>query len=178
MDVHSLPILHLCVYECVCRGRVWACGTSGEMPTKALNLSSELIKVMEQMVQTWSGHNETVSGGTSRTWQDSWGGGGSVRWLTSRQLPGVTLQSGQESKITTAWKLLKTVSAAVYFLRACARRIMQHLCCLPSSITLSWQVVFGKHQILSTCCQSRILSPNSNQHALTDTLPGKATAVK
>lgn len=41
------------------------------MPTKAFILGSELIKAGEQMVQTWSGHNETVSGETNRTRLDS-----------------------------------------------------------------------------------------------------------
>lgn len=41
------------------------------MPTKVLILGSKLIKAMEQMVQTWSGHNEMVSGETDWTWQDS-----------------------------------------------------------------------------------------------------------
>lgn len=55
----------------MCKGHACACGISGEMPTKSLILGSKLIKAMEQMVQTWSGHNETVSGETNRTWQDS-----------------------------------------------------------------------------------------------------------
>ncbi len=41
------------------------------MPTKALILGRKLIKAVEQMVQTWSGHNEMVSGETNRTWPDS-----------------------------------------------------------------------------------------------------------
>lgn len=76
-------------YLCVCKGRVWACGLSGEMPTKALVLGSKLIKAVEQMVQTWSGHNEPVSGETNRTWQDSCVG--FVRWPEFRRLPGVRL---------------------------------------------------------------------------------------
>lgn len=43
----------------------------GKCPTNALILSSKLIKAAEQMVQSRSGHNETVSGETNRTWQDS-----------------------------------------------------------------------------------------------------------
>lgn len=34
---------------------------------------------------------------------------------------------------------------------------------LTSSITRSWQVVFGKHQILNTCCQRLFLSASSHQ---------------
>lgn len=95
-----------CLYStfvCVCKGRVWACGISWEMSTKALNWGCKLIKAVEQMVQTWSGHNETVSGETNRTWQDSCEG--FVRWPAFRRLPGARVYSSQESGNTTAWKL-------------------------------------------------------------------------
>lgn len=97
----SVPFVSVCV--CVCKGRVWACGISWEMSTKALNLDCKLIKAVEQMVQTWSGHNETVSGETNRTWQDSCEG--FVRWPAFRPLPGARLSSSQEGRNTTAWKL-------------------------------------------------------------------------
>lgn len=41
------------------------------MPAKAFILGRKLIKVLEQMVLTWTGHNETVNGEMNRTWQDS-----------------------------------------------------------------------------------------------------------
>lgn len=86
---------------CVCATRAHAGGEyelgaiSWETPTKTFILGSELIKVMEQMVQTLSGHNETVSGETNRTWQDSWGG--FVRWPEFRQAPGVRPYFSQET---------------------------------------------------------------------------------
>ena len=93
-------------YLYVWKGHACACGISGEMSTKSLILGSKLIKAMEQMVQTWSGHNETVSGETNRTWQDSCEG--FVRWPRFRHLPGVRLYSNQERRLTAAWKLLSS----------------------------------------------------------------------
>ena len=96
----------MCVCVCVCKGRgVRACGISGEMATKALILGSKLIKAVEQMAQTRSGHNETVSGETNRTWQDSCAGF-FARWPALSHLPGVrgVLQPGGEGT-TTTWKL-------------------------------------------------------------------------
>ncbi len=172
---YTVPV---CV--CVCKGRVWACGLSGEMPTKAPILGSKLIKVVEQMAQTWSGHNETVSGETNWTWQDSCEG--FVRWPEFRHLPGVSLHSSQESGITIAWKLLSSFLRSTWIRRrllppnVCfqnnfyCKRIMPcqqgvFICffSLPSSIIWSWQLVFGKHQILNTCCQRLFLSANSYQ---------------
>lgn len=57
-------------YACV-KGHARVAGISGEMPTEALVLGGKLIKAVQQMVQTGFGHNETVSGETGRTWQDS-----------------------------------------------------------------------------------------------------------
>lgn len=171
----------VCVSVCVRKGRVWACGISWEMSTKALNWGCKLIKAVEQMVQTWSGHNETVSGETNRTWQDSCEG--FVRWPAFRRLPGARVYSSQESGNTTAWKLWSCflgsncISWCLLPPNVCLRNnfywkwIMQHqqsVCVffpppLPSSIIQSWQVFFGKHQILNTCCQSLFLSANSNQ---------------
>lgn len=103
-NVHGLLVQYLCVCVCVYKARVWACGISWEMSTKSLNWGCKLIKAVEQMVQTRSGHNETVSGETNRTWQDSCEG--FVRWPAFRHLPGAKVYSSQESGNTTAWKLL------------------------------------------------------------------------
>lgn len=46
-------------------------GSPGKCPQRLSVLGSKLIKAAEQMVQAWSGHNETVSGETNWTWQDS-----------------------------------------------------------------------------------------------------------
>lgn len=91
----SLLIQYLC--RCVyAKGRVRACAISWEMSTKALNLGCKLIKAPEQMVQAWSGRNETVNGETNRTWQDSCEG--FERWPAVRHLPGASLQSRERNR--------------------------------------------------------------------------------
>lgn len=72
---YTVPV---CV--CVCKGRLCDLMGNGHKDI----LGSKLIKALEQMVQTWFGHNETVSGETNRTWQDSCEG--FVRWLEFRHL--------------------------------------------------------------------------------------------
>ena len=93
LHVHNIPLENAtnpqwlgCNYLYMCKGHVWACGPSWESPTKALILGSKLIKAVDQMVQTWSGHNETVSCDTKLTWQDSCEE--FIRWPEFRLLPG------------------------------------------------------------------------------------------
>ncbi|KAM7385141.1 hypothetical protein PAMP_001237 [Pampus punctatissimus] len=68
------------------------------MPTKAVIPGSKLIKAVEQMAQTWSGHNETVSGETNRTWQDSCEG------FVSEEVTHVVSEDSQASSL---WAWLK-----------------------------------------------------------------------
>lgn len=165
------------VCECVCRGRAWACASSGEMPTKALNLSSELIKVLEQMVQTWSGHNETVSGGTSRTWQDSWEG--RVCEVTNIQAAPrdwrFTPAKRAELQQRENWKVHQLLFTSSERVRgeSCSTAAAFVPPARPQSLYLGrWFLVNTKSS--APVRQSRILSPNSNQHTLTDTPPGKS----
>lgn len=59
-----------------------------EIPQRLSIFDRKLIKVVQQMVLTWSGHNVWASGKMNWTWQDS-----CVRWPEFRQLLGEKLHS-------------------------------------------------------------------------------------
>lgn len=147
-------------------------------------LGCELIKAAEQMVRTWSGHNEIVNGEANPTWHNSCVG--LERWPAVGNLPGVRLQSREWDhnhletfrwSICVSWCLLRFHHVRSFFFLFFSKSfsICLSFHSLLQSLDLSrW--VFGKHQILNTCCPSQFppyFLPTLTNPALTDTHTGK-----
>lgn len=147
-------------------------------------LGCELIKAAEQMVRTWSGHNEIVNGEANPTWHNSCVG--FERWPAVGNLPGAHLQSREwdhnrletfQWSICVSWCLLRFHHVRSFFFLFFSKSfsICLSFHSLLQSLDLSrW--VFGKHQILNTCCPSQFppyFLPTLTKAALTDTHTGK-----
>lgn len=150
-------------------------------------LGCGLIKAAEQMVRTWSGHNEIVNGEANPTWHNSCVG--FERWPAVGNLPGARLQSREWDRnrletfrcsICVSWCLLRFHHVCsffffLFFSKSFSFYLSFHSL-LQSLDLCRW--VFGKHQILNTCCPSQFpppthFLPTLTNPALTDTHTGK-----
>lgn len=158
-------IWYLCVYEPV--------GSQGKCPQRLLFWAVNWLKMTEQMVQTWSGHNETAIGETNCE--------GCVCEVTSIQgssedwrLPRLGSECTTVRKLLSCFLGSNCISCCLLPPNVFLQKIfllgvsnVTPNVCLPSPAFFTTSVLavgFGKHQILNTCCQKPLLPANSNQY--------------
>lgn len=154
------------------------------MSTKALNfLGCKLIKVVEQMVRTWSGHNEIGNGEANPTWHNSCVG--FERWPAVGNLPGACLQSREwdRNRLETFWWSI-CVSWCLLRFPSCTQLLLFFLFIFFSkSFFLSFHCLFN-HSILAggflvntksstPVARASIFLPTLTNPTLTDTHTGK-----